>query len=187
MPIAMESSSAQAIRKVGAVGMTKFLKQQKIRLQTPTLERIAAWAAIAAEPSDLAEMMTCQWKHLAAIWDLFTDQIESTEREMAKFLVKAPYVLLLSVTGINVVSAATLAGEAGPIEHYASASALKGRAGLYPGRYQSDNVDVKTSVARNCNRRLRAAAMMMAENLMKCHRYYRGLSKLWQTHSRGLA
>lgn len=181
MPIAMKYSSAQAIRKVGAVGMTKFLKQQKIRFQTPTLERIAAWAAIAAEPSDLAEMMTSQWKHLAAIWDLFTDQIESTEREMAKFLVKTPYVLLLSVTGINVVSAATFAGEAGPIEHYASASALKGRAGLYPGRYQSDNVDVKTSVARNCNRRLRAAAMMMAENLIKCHSYYRGLSKLWQT------
>ncbi len=87
----------------------------------------------------------------------------------------------MPITGINVVSAATFAGEAGPIEHYASASALKGRAGLYPGRYQSDSVDVKTSVARNCNRRLRAAAMMIAENLIKCHSYYLGLSKLWQT------
>jgi transposase len=43
---------------------------------------------------------------------------------MAGFLVKTPYVLLLSVTGINVVSAGRLAGEAGPIEHYASARAL---------------------------------------------------------------
>ena len=181
MPIAMKFSSAQAIKKVGSAGMAKFLKQQKIRFQTPTLERIAAWATIAADPTDLAVMITGQWKQLATIRELLTEQIESTEREMAKFLVKTPYVLLLSVTGINVVSAATFAGEAGPIEHYASASALKGRAGLYPGRYQSDSVDVKTSVARNCNRRLRAAAMMIAENLIKCHSYYRGLSKLWQT------
>jgi transposase len=181
MPIAMKFSSAQAIKKVGSAGMAKFLKQQKIRFQTPTLERIAAWAMTAADPTDLAMMITEQWKQLATIRDLLTEQVESTEQEMAKFLVKTPYVLLLSVTGINVVSAATFAGEAGPIEHYASASALKGRAGLYPGRYQSDRVDVKTSVARNCNRRLRAAAMMIAENLIKCHSYYRGLSKLWQT------
>lgn len=181
MPIAMKFSSAQAIKKVGTAGMAKYLKQQKIRFQTPTLERMAAWAMNAADPSDLAAMITEQWKQLAAIRNMFTEQIASTEREMAKFLVKTPYVLLLSVTGINVVSAATFAGEAGPIEHYASASALKGRAGLYPGRYQSDSVDVKMSVTRNCNRRLRAAAMMIAENLIKCHGYYRGLSKLWQT------
>jgi transposase len=170
MPIAMKFSSAQAIKKVGSAGMAKFLKQQKIRFQTPTLERIAAWAMTAADPTDLAMMITDQWKQLATIRDLLTEQVESTEQEMAKFLVKTPYVLLLSVTGINVVSAATFAGEAGPIEHYASASALKGRAGLYPGRYQSDSVDVKTSVARNCNRRLRAAAMMIAENLKWCFR-----------------
>jgi hypothetical protein len=36
---------------------------------------------------------------------LFEQQIEAAEREMAGFLVKTPYVLLLSVTGINVVSA----------------------------------------------------------------------------------
>ncbi len=181
MPIAMKFSSAQAINKVGTVGMAKFLKQQKIRFQTPTLDRIAAWATLAADPSDLAEMLTGQWKQLATVREMLTEQIDLTEREMAKFLVKTPYVLLLSVTGINVVSAANFAGEAGPIEHYASASALKGRAGLYPSRYQSDSVDIQTSVARNCNRRLRAAAMMIAENLIKCHGYYRGLSRLWQT------
>jgi hypothetical protein len=92
----------------------------------------------------------------------------------------APYVLLLSVTGINVVSAARLAGEAGPIEHYASARAINGRAGLYPSRYQSDEVDHPDgSLVRQCNRKLRGAAMMVAENLIKCHPYYRALSALW--------
>ena len=87
---------------------------------------------------------------------------------MAAFLVKTPYVLLLSVTGINVVSAARLAGEAGPIEHYASARAINGRAGLYPSRYQSDEVDrADGGLVRQCNRKLRGAAMLVAENLTK--------------------
>ena len=101
--------------------------------------------------------------------------------EMAGFLAKTPYILLLSVTGINVVSAARLAGEAGPIEHYASARALNGRAGLYPSRYQSDEVDLADgALVHQCNRRLRGAAMLVAENLIKCHPYYRGLAELWK-------
>lgn len=63
-------------------------------------------------------------------------------------------------TSINVVSAGRLAGKAGPIEHYASARTINGRTGLYPSRYQSDEV-------------------LVAENLIKCHPYYRGLSALW--------
>ena len=81
---------------------------------------------------------------------------------------------------IHVVTAARLAGEAGPIEHYATARAINGRAGLHPSRYQSDEVDhADGSLVRQCNRRLRSAAMLIAENLIKCHPYYRGLSALW--------
>ncbi len=86
------------------------------------------------------------------------------------------------MTGINVVSAARLAGEAGPIEHYASAHAINGRAGLFPSRYQSDAVDRAGDLVRQCNRKLRGAAMLVAENLIKCHPYYRGLSELWKQH-----
>ena len=72
---------------------------------------------------------------------MLNGQVLAVERELAGFLAKTPYILLLSVTGINVVSAARLAGEAGPIKHYATARAINGRAGLYPSRYQSDEVD----------------------------------------------
>ncbi len=99
---------------------------------------------------------------------------------MASFLVKTPYILLLTVTGINIVSAARLAGEAGPIEHYATARVINGRAGLHPSRYQSDEVDRPDGgLVRQCNRRLRSAAMRDAENLIKCNAYYRGLSAHW--------
>ncbi|TWT55905.1 hypothetical protein CA85_47170 [Allorhodopirellula solitaria] len=45
-------------------------------------------------------------------------------------------------------------------------------------RYQSDEVDRSSSVAKICNRRLRAACMMVATNLIKCHPYDRGQAAL---------
>ena len=180
LPVALKFSSAEAIRRAGVAGIASHLNKTKVRFQTRTIERIVAWASTAAEPSELAVMHTRQWQQLNDVRQLFGDQIAETEREMAGFLVKTPYILLLSVTGINVVSAARLAGEAGPIEHYASARAINGRAGLFPSRYQSDEVDhADGSLVRQCNRKLRGAAMLVAENLIKCHPYYRGLSALW--------
>ena len=180
MPIALKLSSPVAIRRAGVDGLASHLSQTKVRFQSRTIERIVAWASTAAEPSELAAMYTRQWQQLNDVRRLFDEQIAAAEREMAGFLVKTPYVLLLTVTGINVVSAARLAGEAGPIEHYASARAINGRAGLYPARYQSDEVDhADGALVRQCNRKLRGAAMLVAENLIKCHPYYRGLSALW--------
>jgi len=181
LPVALKFSSAETIRKAGVDAMASHLRQTKVRFQARTLQRIVAWASTAADPSELAAMQTRQWQQLNEVRTLFTQQIAATEREIAGFLVKTPYVLLLSVTGINVVSAARLAGEAGPIEHYTSARAINGRAGLFPSRYQSDQVDhADGSLARHCNRKLRGAAMLIAENLSKCHPHYRGLSDLWK-------
>jgi transposase len=180
LPVALAFSSAAAIRSAGVAGIANHLTAAKVRFQTRTIERIVAWAGAAADPAELAEIYTRQWQQLDEVRRLFEQQIVAAEREMAGFLVKTPYVLLLSVTGINVVSAGRLAGEAGPIEHYPSARAINGRAGLYPSRYQSDQVDHPDgSLVRQCNRQLRGAAMLVAENLIKCHPYYRGLSGLW--------
>ena len=180
IPIALQFSSAEAIRRAGVSEMASYLRENKIRFQERTLERIVAWAGTASVPSELAAIYTQQWQQLNELRRLYDAQIDTVEQEMAGFLAKTPYVLLLSVTGINVVSAARLAGEAGPIEHYASARAINGRAGLYPSRYQSDEVDrADGALVRQCNRKLRGAAMLVAENLIKCHPYYRGLSALW--------
>lgn len=181
LPVALKFVSADAIRHAGVRGIVSHLNKEEVRFQTRTIERIVAWAQIAVEPSGLATMHTRQWQQLNELRSLFTEQIAAAEREMAGFLAKTPYILLLSVTGINVVSAARLAGEAGPIEYYASARAINGRAGLFPSRHQSDEVDYADgALVRQCNRRLRGAAMLVAENLLKCHPYYRGLSELWK-------
>jgi transposase len=181
LPVALRFPSAEAIRQAGVEGIAQHLNAAKVRFQRRTIQRIVAWAGGAAEPSELAAMQTRQWRQLNEVRRLFDEQIVAAERAMAGFLVNTPYVLLLSVTGINVVSAARLAGEAGPIEHYAWARAINGRAGLFPSRYQSDEVDrADGALVRQCNRKLRGAAMLVAENLIKCHPYYRGLSELWK-------
>lgn len=180
MTIAKQFSSADSIKNTKADGMATFLRKSKMRFQARTLDKIYAWSLQAADADPLQSLLTEQWKQLLEIRSLMTEQIQETERKTAHLLAKTPYVLLLSVTGINVVSAGELAGEAGPIEHYASATAINGRAGLYPSRYQSDEVDRKGTVAKSCNRRLRAACILIAKNLIKCHSYYRGLAAIWQ-------
>jgi hypothetical protein len=94
--------------------------------------------------------------------------------------VHTPYLLLLSFPGINVVSAADFAGEMGPIEHYANAKCITGRAGLRPSRYQSDQVDhANGPLIRNCNRALRAAILRIADNLILCNHHFNVLATHW--------
>lgn len=179
LPIAKQFPSAESIKKARQSGMSKYLRKSKTHFQERSLDKVYAWSLQAATPDPLFDLLTDQWKKLVELRELLSDEIKETECKSAKFLAKTPYILLLSVTGISVVSATEYAGEAGPIKHYASAAAINGRAGLYPSRYQSDQVDRSDSVAKSCNRRLRAACILVAKNLTKCHPYYRGLAAVW--------
>jgi transposase len=155
------------------------LRAAGLRFQNRTLEKIVAWAANAPAPD--AQAATHHRIGLALDDDRQqkTGQIQALEQELAHLLVQTPYVLLLSCPGINVVSAAELAGEMGPISNYAQANRISGRAGLYRSRYQSDEVDRQHGpLVRMCNRRLRAVLMMIADNLATCNPHYRGWAEL---------
>lgn len=178
--LARRGGSAAAIRAAGVPGLREWLEEAKVRYQSPTLGRVLAWAGNAADADPLAPHVTRVWLTLHDDWLIKTQQIVRVERDLAEILAKTPYILLLSHPGINVVSAGELAGETGPIEHYAHAKAITGRAGLFPSRYQSDEVDrADGSLAHLRNARLRAAWLRLADNLVKCNDYYRGKAKLW--------
>lgn len=179
--VARRATAAEAIRQAGIPGVTRWLREEKIRFQARTIEKIVAWAGNAADADPLAAHLSRVWQTLHDDWLSKSEQIATVEREIAGFLVKTPYLLLMSLPGINVVSAAELAGEMGPIEHYAHARAVTGRAGLFPSRYQSDKVDrAGGPLAHLRNARLRAAWMRVADNLIKCNAYYRGKFQLWR-------
>jgi transposase len=172
--------TANQLHKAGVANLCQSLRQAGIRFQQRTLQTIVDWAAEAAS-GDVAAS-----QHLRIALALYEDrqrktqEIQALEREIVGLLAQTPYVLLLSFPGINVVSAADFAGEAGPMEHYANAKSITGRAGLRPCRYQSNQVDKADGpLVRNCNRSLRAAIMGIADNLMVCNHHFQVLGMQW--------
>lgn len=165
----------------GVTGLCQYLRGEKVRFQKRTVDVVIEWAQNAAAP-DLAAV-----RHRTIALALEDDrsrknqEIRDLEREIAHRLAKTPYVLLMSMPGINVVSAADFAGEMGPIENYANPKAITGRAGLSPSRYQSDRVDrAKGPLVRRANRALRAAIMGIADNLILCNIHFRNLAAAWK-------
>jgi transposase len=181
LAVARRGSSAPAIREAGVAGVFRWLGDAGVRVQSRTVERLVAWSANAAEADPMAVELAPIWHSLHDDWRAKTQEIVALERKLAGILVKTPYVLLLSHPGINVASAGELAGEMGPIEHYAHAKAITGRAGLFPSRYQSDAVDrADGPLARFRNARLRAAWLRVADNLIKWNPHFRGKAQLWK-------
>ncbi|HKB41772.1 MAG TPA: transposase [Gemmataceae bacterium] len=172
--------TAPALRQAGLASLAQALRQAGIRCQRRTLQAVLDWADRAA-PGDVAAD-----QHRRIARDYYRDRQQKTqeilalERTLAGRLVQTPYVLLLSFPGVNVVSAADFAGELGPIEHYASAKAICGRAGLRPSRYQSDAVDrANGPLVRHCNRALRAAILGIADHLIACNHHFQALATGW--------
>jgi transposase len=181
MFLAQRAGSAAAILEAGASGIAGWLRATKWRLQVRSLDRVVAWAANAAAADPLAPSLTRIWQALYEDWQAKTQQILRLEQELAAILVKTPYLLLLSQPGIGIIGAAELGGEMGPIEHYAHARAITGRAGLFPSRYQSDQVDrADGPLAQHRNARLRDVWLRVADNLIKCNAYYHGKADLWK-------
>jgi hypothetical protein len=167
--------------RAGVDEMRRGLQRRRIRFQSRTLERIVAWARTAPPAAAEAALHGQLWRALYADRLRLVRAIRAAEQKMAGLLVQTPYVLLLSMPGINVVCAGEFAGEAGPITHYANANAITGRAGLFPSRYQSVDVDrSRGPLVRAANRRLRAAIMMTADCLLKCNDVFRAKSALWR-------
>jgi hypothetical protein len=99
------------------------LCENNIRFQTArsNARRVGRYRA---EPTELAAIYTQHWQQLNALPMLRT--IDTAEREMADF--RKPAYFALSITA-SMWFWPLVCGRSGPIEHYASARALNGRAG----------------------------------------------------------
>jgi transposase len=173
-------ATARQLGDAGRTTLCQSLCQAGIRFQQRTVQAVLDWADQAA-PGDVAAE---QHRRIALAYyrdrQHKTQEIQALEGDIAGRLAQTPYVLLLSFPGINVVSAADFAAEMGPIEHYANAKAISGRAGLRPCRYQSDQVDKANGpLVRVCNRSLRAAILGIAENLIVCNHHFQVLATQW--------
>jgi transposase len=175
MAIARCCGSPQTAIELGHTGLSQYLRKEKIRYQPRTVDKVLAWASQAAGDSICnGPLHHAIWTDLEELHLHLQRQIRAIEQALANDVVKTPYIRLLAIPGINVTSAAELAGELGPICNYANANAITGRAGLFPSRHQSDRTDQSGPLVRQANRRLRCVLMRVADNLA-CHcAYYRG-------------
>jgi transposase len=179
--VAKNIGSASQINALGAEALIQQLRKASVSPHKPTLEKILAWARTAPPAEHLAEV------HQQLLIDLEADRqaklasIHAIERQLAPLLCQTPYVLLLSIVGINVVSASEFAGAMGPIERYTKGRAVCARAGLFPSRYQSDHVDHSDGpLVRRGNRDLRRAATIIADNLVRLNEHFLLLAAGWR-------
>lgn len=180
LAIAAACDSPARLVELGALGLCRHLRKKKIPHRSPSIEKVLAWAAQAINaPIKDGPMHNAIWTDLHELYQHFHQQIAALERGLASDLVQTPYIRLLAIPGINVVSAADLAAEMGPITRYANANSITGRSGLYPSRHQSDQTDNdRGPIIRHANRRLRCVLMRIADNLA-CHcNYYRAQADL---------
>lgn len=133
----------EPIRQLGAQGLQRWLREQGAGCSPAKAEALAHWAAEAVTPAATATseaaILRADLDHLAGL----NRRIEQYERQLLEFLVRSPYVLLLSVRGISHVLSSGFGAEAGPMPMYLRARKLSGRAGLFPRRYQSDETDLQ--------------------------------------------
>ncbi len=177
--LARHTGSAAAVQQLGFEGLASLVRKADLPYRPKALEQILLWADNAppghSQPACLGGILA----------DLDDDRLEKTrkikalEPSLAHLVVRSPYLLLLAIPGINIVSTADLAGELGPIENYANPNAITGRAALMPCRYQSDQVDCQGPLRRSGNRRLRGALMQIAENLSKKNHYFNARAATW--------
>lgn len=185
IPVARHFGSAELIRDANIKGLKQSLREAHIHTHQGVLQRIVTWAGNAALAIETPDVHQRIWLALDDDRVAKTLQIKALEHDIASLLVQTPYVLLLSHPGINVVSAAELAGEMGPITHYANAKAITGRAGLFPSRYQSADVDLADGkIVRCSNRRLRAILMLIADNLIRCNHHFSALNVIWKSQGK---
>ena len=120
--LARQTTSAQAVLQAGCAGLEQVVQKAGLHCRRDTLHKVLAWAEQAPSGHHLTDI---QRRILATLDE---DRLEKTreirdlERMLAHLVVQTPYVLLLAIPGINIVTIADLAGELGPIEFYASAA-----------------------------------------------------------------
>jgi transposase len=179
--VANNLGTAAQIVGAGIDGLTQQLRAAHLSTHKPTLQKVVAWARSAPAVEESASLHRRLFIELDADRLAKLRSIRSIESELAGTLSKTPYVLLLGIPGINVVSAAEFAGEMGPIERYMKARAITKRAGLYPSRYQSDEVDRPDGrLVRHANRDLRRATLIIAENLIRKNEHFGILAAGWR-------
>jgi transposase len=179
LAIAELYGSAKRLLATDVESIRRRLRDKGMRMMRPTINRVRAWAADAPSPDPGGALNRRIWRDNLRLLEHMGRDITRYERQLAGHLVHTPFVLLLSIPGVNVVSASGYGSEVGPITNYIKPSHINGRAGIFPSRYQSDQTDCADGpMVGGRNARLRDAVMEITMNLIQHNDYFQGWSEL---------
>ncbi len=179
--IARKLGSAAAILGAGLPGLTEQVLQAGIRPHRPTLEKILAWAHTATAATDEALIHHRIMKELDDDRVAKLRSVTAVEGDWPTCWSKRRMCCSWGSPGSMWSRPPSSLVRWGRSSIYPKAPAITGRAGLFPSRYQSDEVDrADGPLVRCANRRLRKAIMLIADNLIECNDHFRVLAAKWR-------
>jgi len=126
----------------------------------------AAKRDLMSSSTELAQFKSEQVKFRLKQLEILEKQNASLEFEMEKMLVESPAILLLSIKGINIITAAEFIAEIGSIFNYTYNRQLVKLAGINPVLAQSGGKNAKAfQISRQGNPALRYIVTLIGKNL----------------------
>jgi len=162
-----------SIIRLGTKRLSKFFKKYNTKLGLSTAERLVNLAknSLSVKRVNLeAHLLNLKFK--IADFKRANEKIEKLNIELAQYLVQTPGILLLSIKGINVPSAAKFLAEVGPLKQAGNAKKIIARAGLNPSRYQSSKYErTDNHITKHGSNPLRDISLTISKNIIGLDRH----------------
>lgn len=149
-------------------GLNQLAAPESVRLTEREIKLLlqAAKRDLMSSSAELAQFKSEQVKFRLEQLETLEKQIAALEFEMEKLLVKTPALLLLSIKGINIITAAEFIAEVGSIFNYTYNRQLVKLAGINPVLSQSGGKKAKAfKISRQGNPALRYIVTLIGKNL----------------------
>ena len=102
LAIARRCDSPTKLIELGQAGLSQHLRENNIRHQVRTLDKVLSWASqAAADTIQDGPVHHAIWTDLHELYQHFQRRISVLERELAGYLVQTPYIRLLALPGIE--------------------------------------------------------------------------------------
>jgi transposase len=133
---------ASQILELGEIGLRQLSQKHNLKMRNSTIEKLlyAANESVSKPIEELSSELFILNKKLQD-YQWHTQNIEAYEQEIERILIKTDGLLLLTVPGIGLVTAAEIYCEMGDLSNYTSASQLIKKAGTNPTIKQSGSSD----------------------------------------------
>jgi transposase len=124
---------ASQIVELGEFGLRSLSKKHNLKIRKGTIEKLLFAAnECVSKPIELLSSELFLLKQKLKAYEWHTQNIELYDQEIERILVQTQGVLLLTVPGIGLITAAEIYCEMGDLSYYTSASQLVKKAGTNP-------------------------------------------------------